>query len=78
MKVKVSVAKIIELEVEEEVFEKLREDINDLCVVPEKEDLLKAMAIIEEKTGYKVYDDDNQNEYIYCCETDYGDLIFEL
>ena len=49
MKVKVSVAKIIELEVKEEVFEKLREDINDFCVVPEKEDLLKAMSIIEEK-----------------------------
>ena len=78
MKVKVSVAKIIELEVEEEVFERLREDINDLCVTPKQEDLLKAMSIIEERTGYKVYDNDSQNEYIYSCEAENGDLIFEL
>lgn len=78
MKVKVSVAKIIELEVEEEVFERLREDINDFCEMPKKKDLLEAMSIIEEKTGYKVADDDNQSEYIYCCETVDGDLIFEL
>jgi hypothetical protein len=81
MKVKVHIHKIIEMEVNEPIFEEIA---NNYDVANDENEIEKAITLIEEKTGLKCYDFNdkekvNVEELVACyVDDEHETVIFEL